>query len=92
MSINLGSLSGAPIWGIVSDKKGRKFTYLLSTILSAIAVTIAALSNSFNMLVGMQFVIGFVISGYSVCTILISEFVPTEKRGKTLAGLQIFKV
>ncbi len=92
MMINLGTLCGSGVWGILSDHKGRKFAYLLCTIFSAIAVTVAALSTSYKMLLGMEFVIGFMISGYSVCTTLISEFMPVDKRGRALAFLQFFKV
>ncbi|KAM6972600.1 solute carrier family 22 member 7-like [Aplochiton taeniatus] len=82
----MGVMLGAVIFGILSDKYGRK-RMLLVSYLSAIFFGLAsAFSNSFTMFAVMRFFTGFGITGISIISIVLCiEWIDIKHR--TLVGV-----
>eukprot|EP01121_Diplochlamys_sp_Union-15-3_P016783 TRINITY_DN5778_c0_g1_i4.p1 TRINITY_DN5778_c0_g1~~TRINITY_DN5778_c0_g1_i4.p1 ORF type:complete len:406 (+),score=35.66 TRINITY_DN5778_c0_g1_i4:328-1545(+) len=83
-------LLGAPFWGIISDKYGRRRAYLFSTIITFVFSIISALSPSFYFLVVTRAIVGFGLGGSSIPFSLLAEFLPSAKRGVFLCMVQLF--
>ncbi|KXN68766.1 MFS general substrate transporter [Conidiobolus coronatus NRRL 28638] len=70
------------IWGALSDSYGRKFIYIISSILFAGASAGCALSNSLNLLIGMRVIQSIGSSAPMVVGIgTITDVYPRESRG-----------
>jgi putative MFS transporter len=74
-----GLLLGAPTWGIISDRRGRRFGYFLSAIMMGVfGVLSAACSDSkvgFYFFLGLRLIVGFAVGGGSAGYALFCELV-----------------
>nr|XP_020443257.1 solute carrier family 22 member 6-like [Monopterus albus] len=76
-----GVLVGAPIFGSLSDRYGRRILLLISYLLMAVAGTCATFSTSFPLFCLFRFGCGMALSGQALNTFsLILEWVPTRVR------------
>jgi len=78
-------LTGNLVLGILADKIGRKFIYILSTILYGLGFILIFLSNDVYSLVAGIALTEFGVGGEEVATLtLVSENIPLEERGMYL--------
>ncbi|CAB4057004.1 SLC22A4_5 [Lepeophtheirus salmonis] len=82
----IGYLLGGIIFGTLSDKIGRKFTFLLSVTLLFISSGACAFAHSAFVFMILRFIVGIAIPGIETsCFVMGLELVGPSKR--TLAGL-----
>lgn len=91
-SINsIGMAVGALIFGILSDKKGRKSVFIITLLLFSIGSGLTALTTTLAMFLVLRFVIGMGLGGeLPVASTLVSESVEAHERGKIVVLLESF--
>lgn len=82
----IGIMMGAPVFGLLSDRFGRRPLLMVSYLLTMLFSVISALSTSYIMFMVMRFLTGFTITGISIISIVLSvEWFDVEHR--TFAGI-----
>lgn len=81
----IGLLSGAPIFGAISDKFGRKTAILIATMIFSTAGPFIAFSPNFQVLLVMRFILAFALPGVYACSYVLAIEVISE-RWRSLAG------
>ncbi|PEF69574.1 MFS transporter [Bacillus cereus] len=91
-SINsIGMAVGALIFGILSDKIGRKSVFIITLLLFSIGSGLTALTTTLAMFLVLRFLIGMGLGGeLPVASTLVSESVEAHKRGKIVVLLESF--
>src|SRR5712671_683729 len=89
----VGMMLGSFVTGFLGDRFGRRFTYQSNLAVFGFASIAAAFAPSMQVLILIQFIIGFGLGaenvvGYSTLT----EFVPPQSRGKWLGFMTVFVV
>ena len=83
-----GAIAGAvtsPLWGNLSDKKGRKVTLIISMVLFIFVFFGYTLSKHYSQLYFIQIVEGVAWGALGASSIaLIADLAPIEKRGKAM--------
>lgn len=88
--INLSSASGSILWGILSDRFGRKPVMLASNVSRVVALVALVLSGNFLFLVAFGFFVGFsalFMQGNPARSALISESAGDERRATAFGTL-----
>ena len=87
----VGMALGAVIAGSIADKFGRKTVFSATVILYSIATGLCALSWSYESLLLFRFFVGFGLGGeLPVAATLMSEYAPTNLRGRFIVLLESF--
>ncbi|XP_061627700.1 solute carrier family 22 member 7-like isoform X1 [Phyllopteryx taeniolatus] len=82
----IGVMLGAPLFGYLSDRFGRRRLLLVSYLTTMTFAVLSALSTSYVMFVIMRFFTGMSISGISIISIVLNiEWLGVEQR--TLFGV-----
>ncbi|MEC3245425.1 MFS transporter [Bacillus cereus] len=91
-SINsIGMAVGALIFGILSDKIGRKSVFVITLLLFSIGSGLTALTTTLAMFLVLRFLIGMGLGGeLPVASTLVSESVEAHERGKIVVLLESF--
>ncbi|PEF94377.1 MFS transporter [Bacillus cereus] len=91
-SINsIGMAVGALIFGILSDKIGRKSVFIITLLLFSIGSGLSALTTTLAMFLVLRFLIGMGLGGeLPVASTLVSESVEAHERGKIVVLLESF--
>ncbi|WP_242276781.1 MFS transporter [Bacillus cereus group sp. BfR-BA-01348] len=91
-SINsIGMAVGALIFGILSDKIGRKSVFIITLLLFFIGSGLTALTTTLAMFLVLRFLIGMGLGGeLPVASTLVSESVEAHERGKIVVLLESF--
>ncbi|GAB6252332.1 MFS transporter [Bacillus cereus] len=91
-SINsIGMAVGALIFGILSDKIGRKSVFIITLLLFSIGSGLTALTTTLAMFLVLRFLIGMGLGGeLPVASTLVSESVKAHERGKIVVLLESF--
>ncbi|CAL8328819.1 unnamed protein product [Merluccius merluccius] len=77
----IGVMCGAPLYGFLSDRFGRRMMLLLSYVLAALFGMASAFSSSYVMFAVLRFFTGFSISGIVIIsTVLNVEWVDIRSR------------
>ena len=89
----VGMMLGSFVTGFLGDLRGRRFTYQANLAIFGSASLAAAFAPSMNVLILLQFIIGFGLGaenvvGYST----LAEFVPPASRGRWLGFMTVFVV
>ncbi|HLJ23093.1 MAG TPA: MFS transporter [Candidatus Acidoferrales bacterium] len=89
----VGMMLGSLVTGFLGDRYGRRFSYQANLAIFGCASIAAAFAPSMQILILIQFIIGFGLGaenvvGYSTLT----EFVPPQSRGKWLGFMTVFVV
>ncbi|MGC8609400.1 MAG: MFS transporter, partial [Thermoplasmata archaeon] len=88
ISAFIGMIIGAPMLGKLSDKIGRKKIFGIDILFFTIFAIISGLSTDFYLLFFSRFMLGIGIGGdYPISSTMVSEFSPSDKRGKMLFGM-----
>ncbi|MDY8163914.1 MFS transporter [Bacillus thuringiensis] len=91
-SINsIGMAVGALIFGILSDRIGRKSVFIITLLLFSIGSGLTALTTTLEMFLVLRFLIGMGLGGeLPVASTLVSESVEAHERGKIVVLLESF--
>jgi len=91
-SINsIGMAVGALVFGVLSDKIGRKSVFIITLLLFSIGSGLTALTTTLAMFLVLRFVIGMGLGGeLPVASTLVSESVEAHERGKIVVLLESF--
>lgn len=91
-SINsIGMAVGALVFGILSDKIGRKSVFIITLLLFSIGSGLTALTTTLAMFLVLRFLIGMGLGGeLPVASTLVSESVKAHERGKIVVLLESF--
>jgi MFS family permease len=86
----LGVFIGAQIWGVISDKYGRRVGYLACSLFTAVFGLISAFAQNMGQLIFLRLMVGVGLGGAPTAFTLFAEYVPASKRGKALVYNQAF--
>lgn len=91
-SINLAGMAiGAAVAGSLSDRVGRRQLFMLTLLIYSVASGLSGLSVALWMLIGCRFIVGLGLGGeLPVTTTLVTEFLPTNLRGRGIILLESF--
>lgn len=91
-SINsIGMAVGALLFGLMADRLGRKSVFIFTLLLFSVGSGLSAFSTSLTIFLVLRFIIGMGLGGeLPVASTLVSESVPTEKRGRIVVLLESF--
>ncbi|HDR4948818.1 TPA: MFS transporter [Bacillus cereus] len=91
-SVNsIGMAVGALLFGILSDKIGRKSVFIITLLLFSIGSGLTALTTTLAMFLVLRFLIGMGLGGeLPVASTLVSESVEAHERGKIVVLLESF--
>ncbi|WEZ09082.1 MFS transporter [Priestia flexa] len=91
-SVNsIGMAVGALVFGLLADRIGRKWVFIITLLLFSIASGLSALSTTLWMFLILRFIIGMGLGGeLPVASTLVSETVAPERRGKIIVLLESF--
>ncbi|ALQ70900.1 MFS transporter [Bacillus thuringiensis] len=91
-SINsIGMAVGALVFGILSDKIGRKSVFIITLLLFSIGSGLTALTTTLAMFLVLRFLIGMGLGGeLPVASTLVSESVEAHERGRIVVLLESF--
>ncbi|PEA75530.1 MFS transporter [Bacillus wiedmannii] len=91
-SINsIGMAVGALVFGILSDKIGRKSVFIITLLLFSFGSGLTALTTTLAMFLVLRFLIGMGLGGeLPVASTLVSESVEAHERGKIVVLLESF--
>lgn len=87
-----GMLIGALGWGIFSDAYGRRFGWLLTAALTAVAGLLSALAPSWQLFLLFRILVGIGLAGTNLGFALSSELLPRRARGTQLMLFELFFV
>jgi len=77
----LGQILGGIVWGSISDRLGRKPTFLGTALVAAIFACLPVVAPNFPFLITCRFLLGFAIGGsLAIDFIYFVEFVPMNSR------------
>ncbi|MEH7251446.1 MFS transporter [Neobacillus niacini] len=88
---SIGMAVGALVFGLMSDRIGRKNVFIITLLLFSIGSGISAFATSITIFLVLRFFIGMGLGGeLPVASTLVSESVPAEKRGRIVVLLESF--
>ncbi|MEH7113604.1 MFS transporter [Neobacillus niacini] len=88
---SIGMAVGALVFGLMSDRIGRKNVFIITLLMFSIGSGISAFSTTLTIFLVLRFFIGMGLGGeLPVASTLVSESVPAEKRGKIVVLLESF--
>uniref|UniRef100_A0A1I8J5Z5 MFS domain-containing protein n=1 Tax=Macrostomum lignano TaxID=282301 RepID=A0A1I8J5Z5_9PLAT len=85
-----GMLLGAPVWGAVSDKRGRWSVSAICFILMAYFGLLCSFAPNYFWLASLRGIVGFNIGGAATSFTLLSEYLPQRHRAKVLILFNLF--
>ena len=87
----IGMALGAVLAGTIADKFGRKNVFTATVILYSVATGLCAVAWSYESLLVFRFLVGFGLGGeLPVAATLMSEYAPTQLRGRFIVLLESF--
>jgi AAHS family cis,cis-muconate transporter-like MFS transporter len=85
----IGMGIGALLAGVLSDRIGRVKVTIASLVVFSVFTVLLGFVQNYWQFVVIRFISGFGIAAlFSIGTLLVAEYVPTEKRGLVLGTLQ----
>ncbi|BCL82261.1 sugar transporter [Ktedonobacteria bacterium brp13] len=90
-SVYAGQMIGAPIFGILGDKFGRKRALIIALAFIGLLSIVTACAQNFTWLLIARILTGVGIGGCTpTATVLFSEYMPSMLRGRNSMRMQIF--
>ena len=91
-SVNsIGMMVGAFLFGIMSDRIGRKNVFIITLLLFSIGSGLSAFTTTLSVFLILRFIIGMGLGGeLPVASTLVSESVNAKERGRVVVLLESF--
>ncbi|KAA9023629.1 MFS transporter [Niallia endozanthoxylica] len=91
-SVNsIGMAVGALLFGILSDRIGRKNIFIITLLMFSIASGLSAFTTTLTVFLILRFFVGMGLGGeLPVASTLVSESVPAKDRGRVIVLLESF--
>jgi len=89
-AVFIGMICGAPIWGYIADKMGRRRAFLLSSSFICVMGFGTALAQGFYSLLVIRAFVGFGVAGLPVGFDILAEALPSSGRGAFLLYIEYF--
>lgn len=91
-SVNsIGMMVGAFVFGLMSDRVGRKNVFIITLLLFSIGSGLSAFTTSLAVFLVLRFLIGMGLGGeLPVASTLVSESVSAKERGRVVVLLESF--
>ncbi|WEK50912.1 MAG: MFS transporter [Candidatus Kaistia colombiensis] len=87
----VGMLIGAALFGRLADRIGRRNLLIVTVLLDALFGLASAFASDFTMLLIFRFITGLAVGGtLPVDYAMMAEFLPANRRGRWLVGLEGF--
>ncbi|MCR5833220.1 MAG: MFS transporter [Selenomonadaceae bacterium] len=87
----IGMALGAVLAGTIADKFGRKNVFAATVILYSVSTGLCAVAWNYESLLVFRFLVGFGLGGeLPVAATLMSEYAPTQLRGRFIVLLESF--
>lgn len=87
----MGMFCGALLSGLIADRIGRKYLFQATLFLFSFATGLCSLAAGFVSLLILRFFVGFGLGGeLPVASTLVTEFSPSQHRGRMLVILESF--
>jgi putative MFS transporter len=84
-----GIFFGAPIFGFLTDRYGRRTIFVCDLIAFVALGALQAVVTNDTQLLALRFLLGFAIGAeYAIGQTMLAEFVPSARRGALLSTLQ----
>ncbi|MDD9150130.1 MFS transporter [Sporolactobacillus sp. CQH2019] len=88
---SIGMAVGALIFGLLADRAGRKIVLIFTLLLFSLGGGFSALAAGLGIFLFLRFFVGMGLGGeLPVASTLVSESVPTDKRGRIVVLLESF--
>ncbi|ELU01171.1 hypothetical protein CAPTEDRAFT_114043 [Capitella teleta] len=88
-TVFLGTSIGAPMFGYIGDKYGRKTVLMLGAALTCFYGLLSAFSSHFIWILILRSLVGVGVAAQSQAVSYFSEFLPAKSRGRGVAFLAI---
>jgi putative MFS transporter len=86
-SVFAGGIIGAPLFGLVADRFGRRLAMLTSMALVGVCSIAAALSPTHQVLIGFRFLSGIALGAYPpLMTAWLTDILPPSRRATIILG------
>lgn len=86
-SVFAGGIIGAPLFGLVADRFGRRNAMLTSMALVGVCSITAACSPTYQMLIGFRFLSGIALGAYPpLMTAWLTDILPPRRRAAIILG------
>ena len=86
----LGILIGAPVFGHVTDRYGRRVLMIADLVVFVVAAVAQIFANEVWQLIALRFVLGVAIGAdYPIAGALIAEHAPARVRGAAVNSMQV---
>ena len=87
----VGMLVGAALFGRLADRIGRRNLLIITVLTDALFGLASAFASDFTMLLIFRFLTGLAVGGtLPVDYAMMAEFLPADRRGRWLVGLESF--
>lgn len=84
-SVFIGGAIGAPLFGILADRAGRRLALQVSLVLLALPSLLAALSDTDAVLIACRFLSGMALGAYPpLMTAFLADILPPRRRGTVI--------
>ncbi|XP_075261107.1 synaptic vesicle 2-related protein-like isoform X2 [Convolutriloba macropyga] len=90
VTVFTGMLLAAGFWGAVSDKYGRKFGLVVSSVITFYFGALTAFSPSYGWILILRGLTGVGIAGAPQAVTIYSEFLPSKFRARAIVLLEVF--
>ena len=85
----LGILVGAPLFGHLTDRHGRRILMIADLTAFVVVATAQVFVTNAWELIGLRFLLGLAIGAdYPIATAIVAEFMPARQRGAALAAME----
>ncbi|MDA7026666.1 MFS transporter [Bacillus sp. CLL-7-23] len=91
-SVNsIGMAVGALLFGLLADRVGRKYVFIITLLFFSVGSGLSALTSSLTVFLIFRFFVGMGLGGeLPVASTLVSETVEPERRGRVVVLLESF--
>lgn len=86
----LGMMFGSVFWGVLSDRKGRRYSLLRSSAWVAFVGILTGFVQNYISLLAIRFCVGIGLGGITVCYSMLMEVLPSSVRGRYGCYVSLF--